>query len=106
MEIFLDHFFHVRFQLFQHDGDFSLQDAIHTIGAALATRSLVPPFSARAMISGDTHLVKPFLKMGHSWRLFLYFCLFYLNVQLIDKILPMLGFEPRITGIGSDRTTN
>lgn len=38
---------------FQHD----LLDAIHTIGTALATRSLVPPFSARAMVSGDSHLM-------------------------------------------------
>ena len=34
-----------------------------------------------------------FLKMGHSRPLFLYSCLFYLKVHLVDKILPMLGFE-------------
>ena len=44
--------------------------------------------------------------MGHSRPLFLYFQLFYLNVQLVDKILPMLGFEPLISGVGSDRSTN
>ena len=32
-----------------------------------------------------------FLKTGHSWPLFLYFRLFFLNVQLVDKNLPMLG---------------
>ena len=47
-----------------------------------------------------------FLKMGHSWPLFLYFRLFFLNVQVVDKILPMLGFEPRISGVRSDRSTN
>ena len=44
--------------------------------------------------------------MGHSQALFLYFCLFYFNVQLVDKSLPMLGFEPRISAVGSDRSTN
>ena len=47
-----------------------------------------------------------FLKMGHSRRLFLYFRLFYLNVQLLDKSLPMLGFEPCISSVGSDCSTN
>ena len=27
-------------------------------------------------------------------------------VQLVGKILPMLGFEPQISGVGSDRSTN
>ena len=44
--------------------------------------------------------------MGHSQPLFLYFRLFYLNVQLVDKILPMLRFEPRISVFGRDRSTN
>ena len=44
--------------------------------------------------------------MGHSWPLFLQFCLFYLYVQLVDKTSPMLGFEPRTFGVGSDRSTN
>ena len=38
--------------------------------------------------------------------LFLYFCLFFLNVQLVDKILMMLGFEPLISGVGKDHSTN
>ena len=39
--------------------------------------------------------------------LFLYFCLIYI-IQLTDKVLPMLGFELRISGVRSDRsaTTN
>ena len=31
---------------------------------------------------------------------------FFLNVQLVDKILLMAGFELRISGVGSDRSTN
>ena len=35
------------------------------------------------------------------------FCLFcILIVQLVDKILPMTGFEQRISGVGCDRSTN
>ena len=53
-----------------------------------------------------------FFKMGHSRPLFLYFRHF--NAQLtvnkcsiyIYKFLPMTGFEPRISGIGSDHSTN
>ena len=45
--------------------------------------------------------------MGHSRPLFLYCCLFCIFiVQLVDKILPMTGFKPRISGIGSDYSTN
>ena len=44
--------------------------------------------------------------MGLSRPLFLYFRLFYFNVQLVDKILPMLGFEPQISGVGSHCSTN
>ena len=40
----------------------------------------------KQLIASDT-------KIGHSGPLFLCFRLFYLNVQLVDKILPMLGFE-------------
>ena len=50
-----------------------------------------------------------FFKMGHSRPLFLYslyFWLFYLNVQLVDKSLPMAEFEPRISGVGRDRSTS
>ena len=47
-----------------------------------------------------------FFKTGHSRHLFLYFRLFYINVQLVDKVLPMLGFELRISGVGSNSSTN
>ena len=43
---------------------------------------------------------------GHSQALFLYFCLFYFNVQLVDKSLPMLGLELQISGVGSNCSTN
>ena len=52
--------------------------------------------------SGNT-LRLSFFKGGPfpaSFSLFLYF------LQLVDKILPMLGFELRISGIGCDRSTN
>ena len=47
-----------------------------------------------------------FLKMGHSQPLFLYFCLSYWNVQLVDKVLLMLGFKQPISGIVGNRSTN
>ena len=47
-----------------------------------------------------------FVKMGHSRPLLLYFCLFYFNVQLAGKILPMLGFERHYSGVGSNRSTD
>ena len=34
----------------------------------------------------------------HSWQL--------TNVQYINKVLPMTGFEPQTSGIGSDHSTN
>ena len=38
--------------------------------------------------------------MGHSQPLFLYFCLLcILIVQLVDKLLLMMGFEPRSFGV-------
>ena len=43
--------------------------------------------------------------MGLSRPLFLYFRLFYI-IQLTDKVLPMLGFEPRFTGVRRDRSAN
>ena len=46
-----------------------------------------------------------FLKIDHSRPLFLYFRLFNLNVQLVDKILPVLGFELQIYGVGSNGST-
>ena len=47
-----------------------------------------------------------FFSMGHSRPLYFNCRLFYVNVQLVDKILPMLGFEPLISGIKSDSSTN
>ena len=47
---------------------------------------------------------KFFLKLGHSRPLFLYFCLF--NYKLVDKFLLMTGCEPRISGVGSNRSSN
>ena len=44
-----------------------------------------------------------FLLIGLSLPLFLYFCLIYI-IQLTDKVLPMLGFELRISGVRSDRS--
>ena len=42
--------------------------------------------------------------MGHSRSLFLYYCLF--NTVDGKLNLPMTGFELRISGIGSARSTN
>ena len=36
----------------------------------------------------------------------LFFIFIFSIVQLVDKILPMPGFVPRINGVGSDRYTN
>ena len=53
-----------------------------------------------------------FFQMGHTRPLFLYFFVFSIhswqktNVQYKYKFLPMTGFEPRTSGIGSDRSTN
>ena len=52
-----------------------------------------------------------FKKMGHSRLLFLYFRLFQYTVDSkqmfnINKFLPMTGFKPQTSGIGSDRSTN
>ena len=51
------------------------------------------------------------LKMGHSRPLFSLFSSFQCTVDRkqmfnINKFLPMTGFEPRTSGIGSDRSTN
>ena len=50
-----------------------------------------------------------FWKMGHSWPLFL--CFVFSNVQVVDKVLPTSGhptsyLNPRISGVGSNRSTN
>ena len=50
--------------------------------------------------------------MGHSWPLFIYLFRLFNTVQSkqVNKcsilILPMTGFEPRPSGIGSDCSTN
>ena len=42
--------------------------------------------------------------MGHSS---LFFFIFVISiVQLVDKILLMSGFEPQISGVGSDLSSN
>ena len=46
-----------------------------------------------------------FFKMGLSRLLFLYFRLFNMK-QSTDEFLLMVGFEPRISGVGSDRSAN
>ena len=49
-----------------------------------------------------------FKKLGHSRPLFIYFHLFNTvdNKQMLNKILPMTGVEPRTSGIESVRSTN
>ena len=47
-----------------------------------------------------------FFKKGHSRPLFLLFLSFLFNLQLVGKTLPMLRFEPRISCVGIDRSTN
>ena len=48
-----------------------------------------------------------YFKIGHSRLFFLYFRLFNtVNREYMNEILPMTGFEPRISGPGSDRSTN
>ena len=47
--------------------------------------------------------------MGHSRSLFLNFCLFDTvdtKQMFYIKSFPMTGFEPRTSGVGSDRSTN
>ena len=48
-----------------------------------------------------------FFKDGPFLASFSLFCSsLYLIVQLVDKILPMTGFEPPTSGVGSDHSTN
>ena len=49
----------------------------------------------------------PFFKKNHTRPLFLYFRLFNTvdNKQMLDKSLPMTGFEPWISGVKGDRST-
>ena len=45
--------------------------------------------------------------MGQSQPLFLYFVFSTVNSKYIQyKILPMTGFEPQISGTGSNRSAN
>ena len=48
-----------------------------------------------------------FKKFVYSWPLFLYVCLFNTvgSRQMFLKSLPMTRFEPRISGVGGDRST-
>ena len=57
------------------------------------------------MAMEDNHRQDLFLKVGLSRPLFLYFRLLYFQVHLVDKTLPMLGFEPRISGVRTHRST-
>ena len=42
-----------------------------------------------------------------SWAIpVLFYFIFDLKVQLVDKVLLMLGFELRISGVGSNLSTN
>ena len=59
---------------------------------------------AECLKSGPSRELHLFL-MGLSQPHFLYFCLFYF-IQLTDKFLPMLGFEPHISGVGGDCSPN
>ena len=73
--------------------------------AALERRDkrLEEVLKCRKLKSGPHNRVEFFLGGGLSWRLFF---IFVFSIQLIiDKNLPMTGFEPRISGIGSNRTT-
>ena len=49
-------------------------------------------------------LDKVFLRWAIPGRLLS--SLLFVIVQLLDKICPKMGFEPRISGVGSDRSTN
>ena len=64
--------------------------------------------SKKSVKASWDNTAKPFLKkMGHSRPLFLYFCLFNtVDSKCSIYFLPMTGFEPRISGIGSDCSTN
>ena len=46
------------------------------------------------------------LRDGPFLASFSLFPSFLFNSQLVDKTLPMLGLEPRISGDGSDLSTN
>ena len=56
--------------------------------------------------SGESRLqVTEFKKWANPSLLFFIFSPFYV-IQLKDKYLPMLGFEPRISGVWSDHSAN
>ena len=57
--------------------------------------------------SENNHSLSFFKKMGHSRPLFLYFCLFNtVDSEYMNKNLPMTGFKPRTSGVGSNRSTH
>ena len=59
---------------------------------------------------GGGNILKGFFKKGHFRPLFLYFRLFNTvdskQVNVPYKSLPMTGFEPRTSCVGSDHSTN
>ena len=64
----------------------------------------------RVLVPSAQTILFSFLKM-HSRPLFLYFRLFTTQLTVnkifdINKLMPMIGFEPRTSGIGSDLSTN
>ena len=84
-------------------------------GVVLAAR-IVKPLDSQALVfiritlkancDGKAFNIQSFLGWAFPGLFFFYFCLFYLNVQLVDKTLPMLGFEVRISHVGCDCSTN
>ena len=59
-------------------------------------------------LKSSSQLVFYYLKMGHSRPLYFLFSVFsiQLTVNVQHKFLPLTGFEPRNSGIGSDHSTN
>ena len=72
----------------------------HGKGLVVSTYSVLPKDASVLF------LLSPNINFFNFFFFFPYFCLFYLDVRLADKILPMLGFEPRISGFRSDRSTH
>ena len=66
------------------------------------------PYVHRKFSLSVANLHRMFLT-GQSWPLFPYFRLFHYIMQLTDEQINcqrMLGFEPRISGVRSDRSAN
>ena len=56
----------------------------------------------RLIFSLSSHILKRWFIPGLS---FLYFCLFYSKIQLVDNILPFSGFKPWLSCVISDCST-